>query len=50
MVLPEYASEEYKYARAPQNLISVAGLERQLRRRLGNQQLLTRALRVAATG
>lgn len=50
VVLPEYASEEYKDTRAPQNLVSVAGLERELRRRLGNQQLLTRALRVAATG
>lgn len=50
VALPEYASEEYKDTRAPQNLVSVAGLERELRRRLGSQPLLTRALRVAAVG
>ncbi len=47
-VLPRYASSEYKDARAPQNLVPVAGLERELRRRLGNPSVLSRALRVAA--
>ncbi|MFF4849757.1 hypothetical protein [Streptomyces sp. NPDC001194] len=47
-VLPRYAGCEYKDPRAPQNLVPVAGLERELRRRLGNSSLLTRALRTAA--
>ncbi len=46
--LPRFASESHKDARAPQNLYPVAGLERELRRRLGDQQLLYRALRLAA--
>lgn len=46
--LPRFASEAHKDARAPQNLYPIAGLERDLRRRLGDQQLLERALRVAA--
>jgi hypothetical protein len=46
--LCRYASLEYKDARAPQNLYPIAGLERQLRRRLGDTRLLYRALRVAA--
>ena len=33
---------------APQNLVHIGGLERQLRHRLGDQQLLYRALREAA--
>lgn len=48
-VLPKYASCEYKDTRAPQNLVPVAGLERELRRRLGNPALLSRALRIAAS-
>jgi len=48
-VLPRFASAEYKDTRAPQNLYPIAGLERELRRRLGDQRLLYRALRVAAT-
>src|SRR5512147_306719 len=48
LVMPRYASCEYKDTRAPQNLVPVAGLERELRRRLGNPVLLSRALRVAA--
>ena len=48
-VLPRFASAEYKDARAPQNLVPVAGLERELRRRLGHSALLARALRVAAS-
>ena len=47
-VLCRYASAEYKDSRAPQNLYPIAGLERELRRRLGDQRLLYRALRVAA--
>ena len=46
--LCRYASAEYKDARAPQNLYPIAGLERELRRRLGDPRLLYRALRVAA--
>jgi hypothetical protein len=46
--LPRYASEPHKDTRAPQNLYPIAGLERALRRRLGDQQLLVRALRSAA--
>jgi hypothetical protein len=47
-VLTRYASAEYKDARAPQNLYPIGGLERELRRRLGDPQLLYRALRIAA--
>ncbi len=47
-VLSRFASAEYKDARAPQNLYPVAGLERELRRRLGDSALLYRALRRAA--
>lgn len=49
-VLPRYASAAYKDTRAPQNLYPIGGLERALRRRLGDQRLLYRALRVAAAG
>jgi len=48
-VLPRFASTEYKDSRAPQNLYPIAGLERELRRRLGDPRLLYRALREAAT-
>jgi hypothetical protein len=48
-MLRRYASTEYKDARAPQNLYPIAGLERQLRRRLGDQALLYRAIRRAAS-
>lgn len=47
-VLPRYASVSHKDPRAPQNLYPIAGLERELRRRLGDPQLLYRDLRVAA--
>lgn len=47
-VLPRYASSEYKDARAPQNLYPIGGLEKDLRHKLGDQQLLYRALRQAA--
>ena len=47
-VLPRFASEAHKDARAPQNLYPIGGLERQLRHRLGDARLLYRALRTAA--
>ena len=46
--LGRFASAAYKDARAPQNLYPIAGLERELRRRLGDPRLLYRALRMAA--
>ena len=46
--LPRYASKPYKDARAPQNLYPIAGLERELRRRLGDSHLMERALRTAS--
>ncbi|MGI5132574.1 hypothetical protein ACQEVB_37630 [Pseudonocardia sp. CA-107938] len=46
--LVRYASTEYKDSRAPQNLYPIAGLERALRRRLGEPAVLYRALRRAA--
>jgi len=48
--LPRFASEAHKDTRAPQNLYPIAGLERELRRRLGDQQLLYRSLREVARG
>jgi hypothetical protein len=47
-LLPRFASTPHKDPRAPQNLIPIGGLERELRRRLGDQQLLYRSLRAAA--
>jgi hypothetical protein len=47
-LLPRFASAPHKDARAPQNLYPIAGLERDLRRRLGDARLLYRALRAAA--
>jgi hypothetical protein len=46
--LGKFASAPYKDSRAPQNLYPIAGLERELRRRLGDPQILYRALREAA--
>jgi hypothetical protein len=46
--LPRFASVPQKDPRAPQNLHPIAGLERALRRRLGDPLLLYRALREAA--
>ena len=43
-----YASEGHKDPRAPQNLYPVGGLERRLRRMLGDSELLYRSLRQAA--
>lgn len=49
-VLPRFASKPHKDTRAPQNLYPIAGLERQLRHRLGDPTLLHRSLlRAAAT-
>lgn len=48
VVLPPLASTPHKDPRAPQNLVPIGGLERELRRRLGDQQLLYRGLRAAA--
>ncbi len=48
VTVPRFASEAHKDARAPQNLYPIGGLERELRRRLGDQRLLYRALRLAA--
>ncbi len=48
--LPRYASTPHKDPRAPQNLFPIAGLERELRRRLGDQALMERALRRRAAG
>jgi hypothetical protein len=47
-VLGRFASVPYKDSRAPQNLYPIAGLERDLRHRLGDQQFVYRALRLAA--
>ncbi len=47
-VLPRFASEPHKEARAPQNLYPISGLENQLRRRLGDPYLLEKALRAAS--
>jgi hypothetical protein len=47
-LLPRFASGPHKEPRAPQNLYPIAGLERELRRRLGDPRLLQRALREAA--
>lgn len=48
-VLGRFASVPYKDSRAPQNLYPIAGLERDLRHRLGDQQFVYRALRLAAS-
>jgi hypothetical protein len=47
-LLPRFASTPHKDPRAPQNLVPIGGLERELRRRLGDQQLLYRSLRAAS--
>lgn len=46
--LPRFASDPHKDPRAPQNLYPVGGLERRLRRLLGDHAILYRALRAAA--
>lgn len=47
-LLGKFASVEYKDGRAPQNLVPIAGLERDLKHRLGLAPMLYRALRGAA--
>ncbi len=47
-LLARFASVEYKDSRAPQNLVPIAGLERELRHRLGDASRLYRELRAAA--
>lgn len=46
--IPHYASEPHKEGRAPANLYPIAGLERALRHRLGDRNLLYRELQRAA--
>jgi hypothetical protein len=46
--LPAFASAGHKDPRAPVNLIPIGGLERALRHRLGDAQLLYRALLAAS--
>lgn len=46
-LLPPLASTPHKDPRAPQNLVPIGGLERQLRHRLGDVGLLYRSLRAA---
>jgi hypothetical protein len=46
--LPAYASAAHKDPRAPQNLYPIGGLERVLRRHLGDPVLLLRSLQAAA--
>ncbi|GAB3463235.1 hypothetical protein [Actinophytocola sediminis] len=50
LVLPALASSPHKDPRAPQNLVPIGGLERQLRHRLGDAALLYRSLRGALSG
>jgi len=47
--LPSLASTPHKDPRAPQNLVPIGGLERQLRHRLGDAALLYRSLRGAVS-
>jgi hypothetical protein len=45
--LPRFASQGHKDPRAPQNLYPIGGLEKELKRRLGDPRLWYRALRTA---
>lgn len=47
-ILPRFASSPHKDPRAPQNLYPIAGLERELRRRLGDPAYISNCLKVAA--
>jgi hypothetical protein len=47
--IPRYASAPFRDPRAPQNLYPIAGLEQELRHRLGDAGLLDRALRIVAS-
>jgi uncharacterized protein len=46
--LPRFASQQHKDPRAPQNLYPIAGLERELRRRMGDRAFLLRLLQKAS--
>jgi hypothetical protein len=48
--LPRFATRPHQDPRAPQNLHPIAGLERELKHRLGDPALMERALRRAAAG
>lgn len=48
VLLTPLASSPHKDPRAPQNLVPIGGLERELRRRLGDERLLYRSLRAAS--
>jgi hypothetical protein len=48
LLLGRFASVEYKDSRAPQNLVPIAGLEKDLRHRLGLAPLLYRGIRTAS--
>ncbi len=48
VTLPRFASRPHRDPRAPQNLYAIAGLEAQLKRRLGDPAHLERVLRRAA--
>jgi hypothetical protein len=48
VALPRFASTPHKDPRAPQNLFPIAGLERELHRRLGDAQIVWRDLHRAA--
>ena len=48
-LLPVVASEPHLDPRAPQNLVPIGALERQLRHRMGDQGLVYRALRAAVS-
>jgi hypothetical protein len=48
-VLPIVGSEPHIDARAPQNLVPIGALERELRHRMGDPGLVYRALRLAVT-
>ena len=47
-MLPPFASVPHKDPRAPQNLVPIGGLERDLKHRLGDEHLLYRALKAAS--
>lgn len=49
-VLPAVASEPHIDPRAPQNLVPIAALERELRRRMGDPAFVYRELRAATLG
>ena len=49
-VLPAVASEPHIDPRAPQNLVPIAALERELRRRMGDPAFVYRELRAATIG